>query len=289
MKRNINDVIEETIRNLKVSEEIKCLFRKINNVASSPNTKMKKSVKDLFVISPSCKELSKLAKCYERIIVLNDVYPIRGTRTYLELAFPCSQRGNDYKDFFVSPKLAAATQNCFAGVFLISFEQWNNASELIKESAFWDLIKFLESNKENVSYVFHITPEFKNAELLYKELAKQLNLCQIKHSHPDLNLAIEYVEKQLNEAGIDWDTSGKEEMEKLIEEKIDVMSPTYRGYRTLEKFVSNLQFEIYASMPATTDIDGKTKVRIGKEDIVRIGSNIENPDAYETVCRKMGF
>lgn len=289
MRRNTNDVIEETIRNLKVSEETKTLLRKINNVASSSNTKMKKAVKDLFVISPSCKELSKLAKCYERIIVLNGVYPIRGTRTYLELAFPCSQRGSDYKEFFASPKLAAATQNCFAGVFLISFEQWNNAGELIKESAFGDLIKFLESNKENISFVFHITSEFQNSELLYKELSKQLNLCQIKHSHPDLTLAIEYVEKQLNEAGIDWDTSGKEEMEKLIGEKINVMSPAYRGYKTLEKLVSNLQFEIYSSASEKTDTGGEAKVHIRKEDIVKIAGNIENPDVSETVCRKMGF
>lgn len=118
-----------------IAYSIKDTLHKIERVTSSSNKKMKASVKDILLVSPSCKELSKIAKCYERIITSNGVYPVRGVRTYMELVYPASGKDSDLKAFFASPRLAAATQNKFTGVFLISFEQWNGANELIMDSA----------------------------------------------------------------------------------------------------------------------------------------------------------
>lgn len=276
------------IRNLNTSEDIKVVLRKINSVASSSNSKMKQSVKDLFIVSPSCKELTKIAKCYERIIITNGVYPTRGTRTYLELAFPYSRREQDYKEFFASPKLAAATQNYFTGVFLISFEQWTSSNDLVKDFAFKDLISFIDSNKEHISFVFHVTPKFRDAIYLKNELAKHLNICQLEHSLPDLNSAINYVEKQLSEAGIKMDSSGKREITKLLEERIDVTSKSYQGYRTLEKFVSNLEFELYATIVGK-NCDKEFSCCIGSEEVKVIAADIDIPDESYSFQRKLGF
>ena len=280
---------ENYIEKLNTSDDIKKVLRKINTVASSDNLKMKQSVKDLFLTSPSCKELSKIGKCYERIIMNNGVYPTRGSRTYLELAFPASGKDSDYREFFASPRLAAATQNYFSGVFLISFEQWTSASELIRDIAFSNLVNFIDNNKKHISFVFHVTPEFRDINQLENELAKHLNMCRIKHSLPDMNSAVLYVEKQLYEAGIELDTSAKREIKRLLAEKIDITSNSYHGYRTLEKLVSSIQFELYATVFEKKDSIRESLFRIGKDEIKAIASDIDVPYENDTFQRKLGF
>ena len=62
-----DNTAKSMIDELNVSNEIKDTLYKIERVASSPNKKMKASAKDILLVSPSCKELSKIAKCYERM------------------------------------------------------------------------------------------------------------------------------------------------------------------------------------------------------------------------------
>ncbi len=289
MSKLIKNACEELIDSLNTEEEVKDVLRKIQKVASSPNSKMKQSVKDLFIVSPSCKELSKIAKCYERIIVSNGVYPIRGTRTYLELAFPSSGKEKDYQEFFDSPRIAAATQNYFTGVFLVSFEQWKSANELIRDIAFKDLIQFVNDNKDHISFVFHVTPDFRDAKALHNELAKHLNICQIKHSLPDMKSAVRFIEKQLLESGIELDSSAKKEMKKLIETKLDVNSNAYQGYSTLERLASNLQFELYACFSERNDSTDESAFQIGKSEVQGIAEVIEISNMDNTYPRTLGF
>ncbi|MGN0438748.1 MAG: hypothetical protein ACI4F4_09520 [Lachnospiraceae bacterium] len=289
MNKQTDNPNTNLIENLNTSEEIKDVLRKINSVASSNNPKMKQSIKNIFIVSPTCDELSKIAMCYERIITTNRVYPTRGTKTYLELAFPASGKDIDYREFFASPKLVAATQNYFTGVFLISFEQWKSASELIRDIAFVDLTNFINSNKEHISFVFHVTPQFKDAKQLQKEFAKHLNICQIEHSLPDLKNAIQYVEKQLCEGGVELNASGKRELKKLLEEKIDVTSNSYYGYRTLEQLVSNLLFEFCAVISEKSDSVEEMSFSIGKEEVKGIASKIDIPDESDIFHSKLGF
>ena len=288
---NNNKTVNDLINSLNVSDEIKETLYKIERVAASNNAKLKTSVKDLFISSPSCKELSKIAKCYERIITTNMVYPIRGSRTYLELAYPAYGTDKDYGGFFESTRLAVATQDNFTGVFLISFEQWKNANDLIRDMAFGKLVKFIENNKVNISFVFHVMPEFQNSEMLYRELSKHTvsNPCYIKHSFPDMEHAIEFVETQLKESGITFTGAGKREMKKLVENKINISSNGYCGYSTLEKLVSNLQFELCAGIGRNTNREIEKQIIIDKEELKMIAVNIDIPDENEIYHRKLGF
>lgn len=282
---------ENMIANLNVTEDIKEKLLSIERVASSENIKVKASVKHLFINSPSCKELSKIAKCYEKIITNNKVYPVRGLRTYLELAFPATGKEKDYKEFFASPRLAAATQDYFTGVFLISFEQWKSAKELLQDSSFSNLIKFIDANKCHISFVFHVTPEFKDISFLYHELSKHVNLYLLEHSYPDINMAVKYIETQLIDSGIKLDPSGRHEIQKLVEEKIDVSSTAYHGYQTLEQFVAGLQFELYAYI-MQKQAGGEYKNAdfvIGEDEVRRIVQNFEMPDEPIVYERKLGF
>jgi hypothetical protein len=235
------------IDELNISMEIKNYLKKINIVASSNNTRMKQTVKDLFIVSPSCKELSDIAKCYEKIITGNGVYPFCGSETYIELAFPSSGKEIDYREFFASPGIVASKQNYFSGVFLVSFELWKGANELMRDSYFEELIKFINMNKSHISFVFHVTPEFENAKSLCSELKRHLNICSLEHSHPNMEQAVEYVKKHINEAGINLTQTGVQELEKFIKESVDVNSASFRGYETLERIASDIQFEIYAN------------------------------------------
>lgn len=286
-----NKACKDMTESLNVSNEIKEILFKIESVASSNNSKIKASIKDIFISSPSCKELSRIAKCYERIITSNSVYPIRGSRTYLELAFPASGVDKDYKEFFASPRLIAATQDYFTGVFLISFEQWKSANDVIRDASFKELIKFIDDNKEHISFVFHVTSSFKDSKVLCNELGKHVNLYFIEHTFPDMEHAIKYVETQLSESGIEFNTSGKREIKKLIKEKIDTTSSTYHGYRTLEHFVANLQFELYAHVARkhTESSDKESSYSISKDEIRMIADSIEIPDENTSYQRKLGF
>lgn len=283
------EMCRNLIEELNVSGEIKETLYRIERVASSDNSIMKSSVKDLFIISPSCKELSRISKCYERIITVNSVYSSRGSRTYLELAFPASGKDKDYREFFASPGLMAATQNYFTGVFLISFEQYKGANELIRDEVFNDLIKFINNNKTHISFVFHVTPDFRDAKVLYKELQRYTNICSLEHSFPDKDLAVAFVETQLKKAGIEFSAAGKKEIKKLVEEKIDTSSSSYQGYQTLEKLAANLQFELYASTVQHELKTDTSSYTVGKEDVKMISSSIEIPDESSPYQRKLGF
>lgn len=289
-KNNRAKACNEMIQSLNVSDEVKEGLYKIEKAASSGNQLIKSVVKDLFISCPSCKELSKIAKCYERIITCNSVYPVRGTRTYLELAFPSSGKDKDYMEFFASPKLAAATQNCFTGVFLISFEQWSGANELIRNPAFNELVKFINDNKSHISFVFHVKPEFMGQKVLLNEFSKYVNLYVMEHTLPDMGMAFKFVETKLNESGIELNKAGKQELKKLLEDKLDMGASTYKGYQTLGRFASNLQFELYVQKGMGFGNKKKTtSCLIGKNEVRMISNSISMPDETISCKGKLGF
>ena len=279
--------MSKSIDNLQVSDSIKEALRKIEIVVSSENENVKSTVKDLFIVGPTCKELSEIARCYERIIVRNSVCSIHGARTYLELAFPATGDRNELNGFFASPRLAAATQNSFTGVFLISFVRWENANSLLQNVGFQKLLEFVEENKSNISFVFHVTPEFKNRGILENELSKYVNLCSLEHSFPDVEAAVKYVEKQCEETGIILEEEAKNEMKQLIEEKIVVDCKL--DYSILERFAANFQFEAYAYFSLVKDKEKKQEMRVGKREMEFITKNIEMPKHKMASSNKIGF
>ena len=276
------------IENLKVSREIKDALLKINTVARAGNKKIQASVKDLFIKSPECKELSQIGRCYERIIVSNRVYLSRGKKTYLELAFPASDIEEDYNKFFASPKLVAETDNYFSGVFLISFEQWNSANELIRSRAFSKLINYINNNKKYISFIFHVTPEFRDANVLQNELSKHLNFFSLEHEARNVEKCLAYVKEQFVDAGISISESGVNEIRCLIESKPNVMEDN-----ALEQLVNNLLFEIYALVMQKRDIDecdsDNGVIKIGKREVKLIIENMYFPDEAINIRQKLGF
>lgn len=279
---------ETLINNLKVSEEAKSILRRVKKIAASSNGKVKASVKDLFVVSPSCKELSKYARCYEQIIMGHGVYKIRGAATYMELAFPQGNK-EDYQKFFASPRIVASTQNYFTGVFLISFEQWTSSRDLLSEEGFRHLLQFVDDNKHRISFVFHVRPEFGGCSQLVQALKRHVNLLETKISYPDLDVAADYVAKQLKESGMKLSAKAKTELKKLIDEKVDMNSPAYSGYTTLEMLVEDIRFELYDSITTREEVDCKETCKTVCDKNVRLVAESIDVSVEEPVIRRLGF
>lgn len=289
---NKGEFCEMMIRGSGLSEDARNTLLRINRVAASEGEEIKTSVKDLFLICPSGQVVSSIGHCYETIITCNGVYPVRGTRTYLALAFPVSGTDMDYKEFFASPTLAAATQNYFTGVFLISFEQWTGADDLIKDQAFTYLIRFINCNKSHMSFVFHVTPDFRDKENLYKELGRYVNLYLIEQMPLDKEYMVKYISDRLVRVGIEFDEEGWQEMGRLFEEKLNASERSSMDYQTLELLAESIKFELYAQFAQRQEggsDEEKTRCFVGQEEIRMIADYIEMPDAQSPYRRIMGF
>lgn len=248
------------IEELFVSEEAKEVLRKVRGVASSSNPLVKASIKNLFVTCPYGAALSDYARVYERIIIENTVYRVVGKGTYLELAFPKMGTEKDYAEFYNSTRIVAATINDYTGVFLVSFEQWCGYNELARDEAFPGLLKFVDRNKKNISFVFHVLPEFTDKEKLYLLLSSHVNLKKVELINPDLSKATEFVISELKKTDITLTASAKRELGNFISEKVDIASPHYLGYRTLERLSKNIIFE--ASCILNVEQKGNKKIDV---------------------------
>lgn len=143
-------------------------------------------------------------------------------------------------------------------------------------SLLWtQLSSFIDDNKSNISFVFHVMPTFSDVQILCNELARHTKSRPyfMEHSFPDKEQAVTYVEKQLKESGLELDSSGKKAMKKLIDEKIDTTSSAYHGYKTLEAFVSSLQFELYANASKMGEEDDT--LVIGKDEVNLISDFVD--------------
>jgi hypothetical protein len=272
---NYTQMIEE----LNVPEEVRDYLKRVEAVASSENPKVKCTVQDIYIQSPSTRELSRMAKVYESIITGCGVYPFRGVGTYVELAFPYRGSELDYKDFFASPRRVASTQNFFSGVFLCSFEQWQNAEELVRDPAFETLLAYIDSYKDRISFVFHVTPDMREAQVLFRELGSHVNLVRLGLSYPGMEEARAYLRERMTDAGFELSEEAGYEMDRLMEEKIDFESSAYLGYRTLESFSQRILFELCS----------EKKTEVSGEEIARLADVIDTRTDAGYRPRMIGF
>lgn len=273
------------IDTLSVSEYAKEALRRTLRVASSTNSNIKESVKNLFVICPHGACLSEYARTYERIIIENDVYRVIGKGTYLELAFPKMGTEKEYAAFYNSARLVAATINSFTGVFLISFERFNGYTDLMKEPAFRGLLKFIDANVKNISFVFHVLPEFGDIEKLTNTLKSHVNLLQVSLAKPGIVDATEYVIDELNKSNIFFTKAAKKKLSVLIAEKINLESASYLGYRTLDRFTSNVAFEVVC----ICDENKKGMRTIDTKVISQLAEAVDFSLENKEMSHKLGF
>lgn len=177
----------------------------------------------------------------------------------------------DYSAFYNSPRLVAATQNNYTGVFLISFEQWHNFSELSRDAVFEELLNYIDKNKSNISFVFHVLPEFGEADKLARALNGHANIEQLQLSKPRLKEAKEYVTNEMEKTKIYFTDGAKEQLEFLIETKVNTESQAYLGYETLKRFTEDLVYEVACICEA--DSAGSRKIDSKRADYFMVKPN----------------
>jgi hypothetical protein len=268
----------ELIEKLSVTEEAKEVLRKVNRVASSSNPLIKASIKNLFVTCPYGAALSDYARVYEKIIVENAVYRVVGKGTYLELAFPKMGTEKDYADFYNSTRIVAATINDYVGVFLVSFEQWSGYNELVREEALSEFLKFVDCSKKNISFVFHVLPEFTDKEKLYFLLSGHVNLKKVELINPDLGKATDFIINELKKTDITFTDSAKRKLGDFISEKVDITSPHYLGYRTLERLSKNIIFEASCILNEEQNGNKKIDVQMLEQLSVEVDFSLDEKD-----------
>ena len=197
----VQESIEKNIEKLNIDAKAKTALYQIQTIARSDAAYCKQLVPNLLLVSPSGAGTTEYGKVYSRIIDENHIYDIRGLSTFLELDFPCDDSPREYNLFFSSPRVAASTQNNFYGTFLLSFSRFEGR-DLFTNPYFDTLLEFVEQNRDNMHFIFHVLPEFTEKEKLEMSLNRILHMVRVEFDHPNLEMSTEYVWTRLADVGI---------------------------------------------------------------------------------------
>ena len=184
----VQESIEKNIEKLNIDAKAKTALYQIQTIARSDAPYRKQLVPNLLLVSPSGAGTTEYGKVYSRIIDENHIYDIRGLSTFLELDFPCDDSPREYNLFFSSPRVAASTQNNFYGTFLLSFSRFEGR-DLFTNPYFDTLLEFVEQNRDNMHFIFHVLPEFTEQDKLQMSLNRILHMVRVEFDHPNLEMS----------------------------------------------------------------------------------------------------
>ncbi len=234
-------MITNTIDLLLVNEDIKKTLKKIETMTRLEESSKSNIVPSIFLIADRGCGVSSLGKVYSGIIDNSVLMGIRGSETFIELVFP-KDNPQDENLFFSSPQRAASIRNRFYGTMLISFEEFEG-QDLLKSESFIKLLHFVESNKENIYFIFRILPEYSTKRQLKAHLRKIVNIVEITMNKPDVKMACDYVISELKEKGLVLTNESRNLLEGKVFDVI-VKADSYEGYKSLDKLISEIEYEL---------------------------------------------
>lgn len=240
------EMLEKEINALLVDDSAKEMLMKVATLATSKVEEVKSLVPSLIIEADDGAGVTSYCKAYSSIVDECGLYRVRGTATYLDLTFPpITARPETVKRFFASPSIAASITNRFYGTFVISFTEWSGM-DLIRDESFMDLLEFIERNSDNISFCFHVNPNFTAKDELKNTIAKRINLMEVTLLPPNEERAFEYMMNNFKKAGYSMEENA---VEKLREEMIPetVHRTDYAGYRTLDMVLRRIYYEMAMS------------------------------------------
>lgn len=242
-----NAFMESHIMEPKI-EEVLQSFREI---AHSDSAEIRELLPSVFVVAePGC-GTSSFGKAYAQILDESPLLQIRGTETFLELVFP-KDNPQDERLFFSSPQRAVSVRNRFYGTMLVSFAEYSG-QELLKSDGFQRMLEFIEQNKNNIHFMFHVLPEFTAKKQLLAKLQEHINMIEVELDKPGLDRASTYVISVLKEAGIQITPACRKRLKERVLEPVIAMG-TYSGYRTLNNLVLGIRYEVTCSNMGNRDV-----------------------------------
>lgn len=259
-RREKSKHIERAIENLSISAEAKDFLETALSMGDG-GVNSAKSIPNVLIISPPGTGVTSFTRIYSDIVDYSHVYEIRGASTMLELDFPYSLVESEYDMFFNSPRICAETQNRFWGTFSISFERYGKEIDLIDTTQFYRLKSFVMYNRDNISFIFHITPDFEKKDELINELAQLVNIRVIEFGEQNVeSLTAHFISEVEKNVSVKWNEKWTESVAGLISNMCS--NEGFRGYRTVNALVMRFQFE-WAMVTRTHMEKGK----ISKDDV----------------------
>lgn len=229
-------------KSLQLSKEAESSLKTVEKMSGSAKKTVRESVPGLFLIAERGTGVTGYCKKYSEIIDQSGIYSVRGSSTYLELIYPPANADeSDRYKFFASPKVAASITNKFYGTFVISFEEWRG-EDLIRSESLSELLHFIDSNRGNISFCFHILPSFSARENLKGILSKHVNLLEVELELPDAELSAAYVADAMKNEGYKFDKNVLQELTDSVISDV-VNDADFAGYRTLNHLRRQLIME----------------------------------------------
>lgn len=202
---------------------------------------IRKSAPNLLLTADEGYGLTTYGKAYAKIVDESLALKVRGRETFLELVFPKNNEMEE-KLFYDSPRVVAEYRNRFYGTMIISLREYTGM-DLIKSESLGRLLEFIEGNKDNIHFIFHILPEFSAQKKLLAKLREVTNIDEVIFDKPGSDLGRSYIVDKLNDNGVSISKTAV----KLLGEKVLpglVAMADYKGYKSLSSFVDRLYLEI---------------------------------------------
>lgn len=238
--KNINENVENAINSLLVEENAKKVLRAIKSVfAMSSENARSNSVSLLIEAGEGC-GASSYSEAYSAIVDNSFGYANTGNETYLELVFPKNNEA-DEKLFYASPKRLATSSNRFYGTMLISFKEFSGA-DLIKSCSFNRLLSFVEENKDNIHFVFHILPEFNAKGRLISKLREVTNVEAVTLGNPGIDEAYKYTISRISETKTDIEDDALGFLKTTCIPKV-IKSKSFKGFKSFDSFADRIYYE----------------------------------------------
>ena len=241
----MNNKIREDISALLINDASKAALFSMDRMLNSQSSAIRNSTFVPLVIAGEGCGLTSFGRIFSEIINCS-VYSVKGGNSnYLELVFP-KDNEDDEKRFFSSPAIAASTVNRFYGSMIISLKEFEG-NDLMKSGSFIKLMDFCKDNKENIHFVFHITPEFEERNRLVSELQTLFPIMEITLDKPNVEKSYEYLISEImkNKMTIDDDA-----MEFLRERVIPVYvsQNDFSGFNSLNNLLCRLIYETFMTV-----------------------------------------
>ncbi len=232
--------LEERIQSLLFDEDAKSFLVTVDRILNSESSAIRESSFAPLVVAGEGCGLSMYAKAYSAIVDASLAQRIRGSETFIELGFP-KDNEEEEKRFFASPRLVASTRNRFYGTMCVSFDEFSG-TDLIQSESLERLIDFVEENKANIHFIFHILPEFSAKNKLIAALQTVVDITEVHLEKPGADIGYTYFMKELCDLGYQFDDETKEYIKDTML-PIVISQRTYSGFKSLNLLVERLNLE----------------------------------------------
>ena len=225
--------------NLNINDESKEVLISINKYIKESTVENGRLPALIISSEPGC-GLSNFVDTLSEMIEDSGYFPKRGGKTSIELVFPKDNEEHE-KLFYSSAKRIATTTNRFYGVMCVSLKEFQG-KDLIMSNSLENLIEFIEANRVNIMFVFHVLPEFRAKEQLKRRLMDVVNVKELSIMKPSADESLDYLINKMKKKGQMINKKAEEILKEIVE--FVVSKDDFGGYKTLNVILDQIEFEL---------------------------------------------